>query len=130
MKNVLFYTASAAALAMATPAAAQSLQNSDVLQNGDDNMAVVSQTGNEGMSDIDQNGDDNLAEVTQTENPNAGSNSFNVPANEAIINQIGDNSRARITQNSDNPGSNPGNSATINQESEAPAGNQVPSGYA
>ena len=92
MKNVLLYTASAAALALAGPAAAQSLQNSDILQNGDDNVAVVSQTGNEGMSDIDQNGDDNLAEVTQTENPTVGSNLFSVPSNDATINQIGNNS--------------------------------------
>ena len=129
MRTLLITTASALAL-IATNASAQMMQSSTIEQIGAANTATVDQTGGEeGVSDILQEGAANLAEVTQSEDPN-GSNSFGTPANIADIDQIGDNARARVTQESDAAGG-ASNVATISQTSNGlPQGTTgVPSGY-
>ena len=131
MKKLFVLTASM--LALSAGGAYAQVQTSVIFQNGMNNEANVDQTGGEeGLSDIDQNGDDNLAEVTQTEDPTPGSNSFGTAANSATINQVGDMSRARIEQNSKNPGGN-SNVATIDQTSSfdiSGPDSTVPSGFA
>lgn len=91
--------------------------DSDLTQTGNDNSATISQIiGSESSSDVTQSGNDNVAEVTQEVVP-AGISAFNVPANDSIIDQIGDNSRATVRQTSSDPGSAPGNAALISQNS-------------
>jgi len=93
-------------------------------------VATVDQTGgSEGVSDINQEGNDNLAEVTQSEDSGA-SNTFNTPANIADIDQVGGNARARVEQNNGDA-RGPSNTAVIEQFSyDGPDGSTVPSGYA
>ena len=62
MKNIIFTGASLLALAIASPALAQS--TSDIDQTGNTNGATVTQTGSN-ASDIDQVGNTNAATVDQ-----------------------------------------------------------------
>ena len=96
---------------------------SEIDQNGTNNNATVTQDGGvEGSADINQgttvpgvDAENATASITQTESSSNGTSpGFQIPSNEAVINQSGANMRADITQNAKD-GVSETNVATVDQ---------------
>lgn len=145
MRRLLIASASAFAIFAGIPVAAQNVSNVD--QTGNDADATVLQTGNGNNSDVNQDANHANAEVTQRGGPNMSTINQNSgadgaaggPSANAVIQQIssptgGALNTATITQNAissafSNQIGN-GNTATITQDGESLAPQELPSSFA